>query len=75
MAGLRHRRSVPRAVRALIESGQVEYVDVGEKKIRCIRLTKYNPDRKPRVKPVETAAEASAGLQDLRQLGTALPIL
>lgn len=29
----------------------VEYVEVGENKVKCLRLTKYNPDFVPRVKP------------------------
>jgi hypothetical protein len=29
----------------MVETGQIEYVDVGARAVRCIRLTKYNPDR------------------------------
>jgi hypothetical protein len=67
-AGLRHRRAVPRVVRALIESGQVEYVEVGEKRIRCLRLTKYNPDHVPRSRPGD-ASKDTRHHHDLGQLG------
>jgi hypothetical protein len=52
----------------MIESGQVQYVDVGPKGIRCIRLTKYDPDRIARVKP-ETVKPITNGLHDIGQLG------
>ena len=30
----------------------IEYVEVGQNKVKCLRLTKYNPDYVPRVKPM-----------------------
>jgi len=52
----------------MIEAGQVEYVDVGDKGVRCIRLTKYNPDRVARAKP-EHDKPITNGLHDVGQLG------
>lgn len=42
----RHRRAVWRHIEAMVLDGIVERVDVGEKEIRCLRLTKYNPESK-----------------------------
>lgn len=66
---LRHRRAVPRALRRMIVDDIVEYVEVGENKVKCLRLTKYNPDFVPRPKPV-IEGESAPILHDVDQLGT-----
>jgi hypothetical protein len=44
---LRHRRAVARHVDALQHAGILEIIEVGERRVRCLRLTKYNPDYMP----------------------------
>lgn len=66
---LRHRRAVPRAMRRLILDDLVEYVEVGENKVKCLRLTKHNPDHKPRARPVieSDSAPITHVVEDLRE--------
>lgn len=40
----KQRRAVERIIRALVDSGVVERVAAGDKKILCIRLTKYRTE-------------------------------
>lgn len=58
----------------MLEEGQIEYVDVGVKAIRCIRLTKYNPDRVRRSTSTTVVPKvAVARLHDPQQLGQTFP--
>lgn len=41
---LKHRRTVIRHIQRLVDRGVVERLVVGEQNVRCLRLTKYNPD-------------------------------
>lgn len=40
----KHRRTVIRHIQRLVDKGIVERLVVGEQNVRCLRLTKYNPD-------------------------------
>lgn len=40
----KQRRAVERIIRALVDSGVIERVAAGDKKILCIRLTKYRTE-------------------------------
>lgn len=42
--GTKQRRAVERIIRALVDSGVVERVAAGNKRILCIRLTKYRTE-------------------------------
>lgn len=67
---LRHRRAAPRIVRAMVDAGQVEFVDVGVRSVRCIRLTKYNPERSSQPIPAVAAPKATVvRLHDPEKLG------
>lgn len=46
----RHRRQLQRHIATLVQEGIVEYVDVGNAQRACLRLTKYNPNYKPKEK-------------------------
>lgn len=46
----RHRRQLQRHIATLVNDDIVEYVDVGNAQRACLRLTKYNPDFKPKEK-------------------------
>lgn len=44
-AVLRHRRIIFKQIDALVVDGIVEVLHIGGKRLRCIRLAKYNPDK------------------------------
>lgn len=46
----------------------VEYVEVGDNRVKCLRLTKYNPDFVPRPK-ISAEADDAPVLQDIDELG------
>ena len=60
-------------MRRLILDDLVEFVEAGPNKVKCLRLTKYNPDHVPRVKPAPETSRSGPILhdvQDLRELHT-----
>ena len=44
---MRHRRAMSRHIDTLIMDGILESIEVGEKRTKCLRLTKHNPDFLP----------------------------
>ena len=43
----KHRRAVRRHIDTLVSNGVIQRLDVGERKIRCLRLAKYDSDLQP----------------------------
>lgn len=52
-------------MRRLILDDLVEFVEVGENKVKCLRLTKHNPDHVPRAKPVTEPSGREPILHDV----------
>jgi len=62
---LRHRRAITRHTETLVHEGLVETIDVGERRTRCLRLTKYNPSYVP---PAERPAVVEAPEEGLHTM-------
>lgn len=52
MIYVRFRRALNRHITSLVIEGTVERLEVGPRAIRCLRLTKYNPDYRHDAKPL-----------------------
>lgn len=62
---MRHRRAIPRHIAALVMDGVIERLEVGPKRIDCLRLTKYNPKYAGPPKP---AVEMRLAEEDVEQV-------
>ncbi|KAL1410906.1 hypothetical protein Q8F55_001849 [Vanrija albida] len=58
---VRHRRTIQRHLHSLVAEGIIEFVDTGANPRGCLRLTKYNPNIRPKVKAEPTLSTAEGG--------------
>lgn len=55
-------------MRRLILDDLVEFVEAGPNKVKCLRLTKYNPDHVPRSNPTPESSASGPILHDVGDL-------